>query len=198
MSTTLSTWLAMVMLVLSFSATGFAAVPTDPELSPSYPLPKRYAKLQYAVGAGGHFSTDSESIQGVDLHAMVLSKGVQFSENSSLHVHLRPEIAYFQSVSPEARAMVTGTISGVLYPFDINNSFSPFVELTFGGVYSDYDVNDLGTSWNFLSGGGIGADFLINSVPMFFVGRFAHISNAGLSSCNGGFNWLTFILGMYF
>lgn len=198
MKTTLSIWLVLVLCVFSNLEISHAAALNDSEIAPAYALPKRYTELQYAVAAGGHTSVACESIQGLDVHFMMLSKGYKLFDTSSAHVHFRPEVAYYQSVSPNARGMFTGTISGVLYPFEAEGVFSPFIELTFGGTYTDYDIDKQGTSWNFLTGGGIGADFTINAVPIFISGRYAHISNAGLSCHNGGFNWIACIIGVYF
>ena len=198
MKTTLSIWSILVICVFSNIAISHAAALSDSEVAPAYVLPKRYTELQYAVAAGWHTSVASESVQGVDVHFIMLSEGYKLSETSSAHVHFRPELAYYQSVSPNARGMFAGTISGVLYPFEAEGVFSPFVELTFGGTYTDYDIDKQGTSWNFLTGGGIGADFTINAVPMFISGRYAHISNAGLSAHNGGFNWIACTVGVYF
>ena len=197
MKTVLSAWFVLLMSVFCFAELGVGA-PADPEEPLSYSLPERYTAAQFAAGVGYHGTFDGENIHGVDAHLMLLSKGYRFSDTWAAHVHLRPELAYYQSFAPKSRGMITGTVSGVLYPCASSGAFAPFVEVTFGGTYSAYEIHDLGTRWNFLTGAGIGADFTVNSVPMFVAGRFAHISNAGLDENNGGCNWITFLLGVYF
>jgi hypothetical protein len=101
---------------------------------------------------------------------------------------------------PEKRLIVSVNIISFFYINALaTKTFKPYVEGGIGGIYTDYKFEGQSTNFNFNPQFGISTEINTASGKPFIAAlRLYHISNAGLSKENRGFNAVTLHLGRFF
>jgi lipid A 3-O-deacylase len=133
--------------------------------------------------------------------------GFALFDHEKIFPHKAPEALCFKiegslgsMTRPERWLIVSASIFSLYY---INmlatKTFKPYVEGGIGAIYTDYQFEGQGTRFNFNPQLGIGTEINTASGKPFIAAlRLYHISNAGLSKDNRGFNAVTLHLGRFF
>ena len=133
--------------------------------------------------------------------------GFALFDNEKIFPYKAPEALRFKiegslgsMTRPEKRLIVSANIVSLFY---INafatKTFKPYVEGGIGGIYTDYQFEGQGTRFNFNPQLGVGTEINTASGNSFLMAvRLYHISNAGLTKDNRGFNAVTLHVGRFF
>ena len=90
-----------------------------------------------------------------------------------------------------------GPVARILYNTQIR--VSPYLHLGMGVLYTNIDLKGMGTRMNFFQEAGAGIQFKIhNKLTVSGEYRAMHISNAGLSEDNKGFNTHMVLMGIWY
>ena len=133
--------------------------------------------------------------------------GFALFDHEKIFPHKAPEALRFKiegslgsMVRPEKRLIVSANIISLFYINALTTkTFKPYVEGGIGAIYTDYKFRGQGTRFNFNPQLGIGTEInTASGKPFIAAVRLYHVSNAGLSKENRGFNALTLHVGRFF
>jgi hypothetical protein len=182
-------------LLLFFMALTIGPVYADD--TPSGEVPNRYGMT---VVTGNSYDPRNDI-------TFVQISGFALFYHEKIFPHKAPEALRFKvegslgsMTRPEKRLIVSANIISLYY---INmlatKTFKPYVEGGIGAIYTDYQFEGQGTRFNFNPQLGIGTEINTASGKPFLVSlRLYHVSNAGLSKENRGFNAVTLHIGRFF
>jgi lipid A 3-O-deacylase len=184
--------LILLLLIIPCEKIAFA----DTEANPGN-VPSRYGMT---IVTGNSYDPRNDI-------TFVQISGFALFDNEKIFPYKAPEGLRFKiegnlgsMTRPEKRLIVSANIISLFY---INvlatKTFKPYVEGGIGGIYTDYEFEGQGTRFNFNPQLGVGAEISTASGKSFLMSlRLYHISNAGLTKDNRGFNAVTLHVGRFF
>ena len=155
----------------------------------------------------GHTVVTGNSYDPTSGITFVQISGFALFDHKQIFPHRAPEALRFKiegslgsMTRPEKRLIVSANIISLYYINALaTKTFKPYVEGGIGGIYTDYRFEGQSTKFNFDPQLGIGTEINTASGKPFIAAlRLYHISNAGLSKENRGFNAVTLHIGRFF
>jgi lipid A 3-O-deacylase len=144
------------------------------------------------MGSSSHHDLATASVH----YGCVLSDVVGSDHWYRGNWELRAELFGGAQFNSDVRYLV-GALPVLRYNFATASRWVPFADLGGGVCVTDIGSPDLGGTFQFNEQAGIGSHiFLRPKTAVTIEGRFIHISNAGLSTPNGGLNAALFSAGL--
>jgi lipid A 3-O-deacylase len=181
-----------LLLIIPCEKIAFA----DTEANPA-DVPNRYG-MTFVAGNSYDPRNDITFVQISGFALFDNEKIIPFKAPEALRFKIEGSLG--SMTRPEKRLIVSANIISLFYINALSTkTFKPYVEGGIGGIYTDYKFEGQSTKFNFNPQLGIGTEInTVSGKPFIAALRLYHISNAGLSKENRGFNAVTLHVGRFF